>query len=164
MEELEEILRTQAKAYPKMEPTDGVKLIYQNEFGGGHLIRDEEACMAYLCREYDGVPHDPAVPRFEPIGNGLVRVNLAAVMPEEVEALGQRFIRSAAAHRGSMESFLRKLAVLEHLTEEGTFAFDGEALRDYLASYRLAGYPAVSHSETYRKAYKPAYRVICCTE
>ena len=34
------ILLTHAARYPLMEPRDAVKLIYQNEFGGGHLIRD----------------------------------------------------------------------------------------------------------------------------
>ena len=160
MEELEGILRAQAKERPGMEPTDAVKLIYQNEFGGGHMIRDEEACMAYLRREYDGVIHDPSALREEPIGNGLVRVNLAAVEPWEVEALGRAFIRSAASRRGSMENFLGKLTVLEGLTGEGIFAFDENALRDYLAAYREAGCPAVSHSESYRRAYRPAYRVV----
>ena len=37
MEELERILREHAERYPLMQPTDAVKLIYQNEFGGGHL-------------------------------------------------------------------------------------------------------------------------------
>ena len=160
MEELEKILRAQAKARPVMEPTDAVKLIYQNEFGGGHMIRNEEACMAYLRREYDGVAHDPAVLREEPIGNGMVRVNLAAVDAWELEDLGRAFIRSAASHRGSMDAFLEKLKLLEHLTGEGIFAFDDKALRDYLTAYREAGCPAVSHSESYRRACRPAYRVV----
>ena len=45
MEELKAILITLAKRYPLMQPTDAVKLIYQNEFGGGHLIRDEQAFL-----------------------------------------------------------------------------------------------------------------------
>ena len=35
MEELDQILREHAMRYPKMQSTDAVKLIYQNEFGGG---------------------------------------------------------------------------------------------------------------------------------
>ena len=100
MEELERILREHAERYPAMEPTDAVKLIYQNEFGGGHLIRDEEACLRYLRREYAAVERDTAMPLYEDIGNGLVRVNLAAVKEEELEQLGRDFIRSAAARHG----------------------------------------------------------------
>ena len=92
--------------YPLMQPTDAVKLTYQNEFGGGHLIRDEQAVLNYLRREYESVEKDPTMPLYEDMGNGIVRVNLAAIKPEELEQLGKEFIRSAAEHTGSMERFL----------------------------------------------------------
>jgi hypothetical protein len=160
MEELRAILITHAKRYPLMQPTDAVKLIYQNEFGGGHLIRDEEACLNYLRREYADLEKDPTAPLYEDIGNGIVRVNLAAVKPENLEQLGQNFIASAAKHKGTLDSFLNKLEVLRTLTAEGVFAFDLDALNSYLSEYEAAGCPAVSHSEQYRQAYQPAYRII----
>ena len=160
MEELKAILIAHAKRYPLMQPTDAVKLIYQNEFGGGHLIRDEQACLNYLRREYADLEKDPTVPLYEDIGNGIVRVNLAAVKPEDLEQLGKNFIDSAAKHKGMLESFLNKLKVLETLTAEGVFPFDTNALSAYLYEYKAAGYPAVSHSPEYRQAYNPAYRII----
>ena len=160
MEELERILREHAKRYPLMQPTDAVKLIYQNEFGGGHLIRDEQACLNYLRREYTSVAKDPTVPLYEDIGNGIIRVNLAAVKPEDLEQLGRAFIDSAAKHKGTMDRFLNKLEVLRKLANEGVFNFDTNALNAYLSEYEAAGYPAVSHSPEYRQAYNPAYRVI----
>ena len=160
MEELKAILITHAKRYPLMQPTDAVKLIYQNEFGGGHLIRDEEACLNYLRREYADLGKDPTAPLYEDIGNGIVRVNLAAIEPEDLDQLGKYFIDSAAKHKGTMDSFLNKLEVLRKLTAEGVFAFDTNALSSYLTKYKAAGYPAVSHSPEYRQAYNPAYRVI----
>ena len=143
-----------------MQPTDAIKLIYQNEFGGGHLIRDDEACLYYLRREYADLENDPTAPMYEDIGNGIVRVNLAAVREEDLEQLGQDFIASAAKHKGMLESFLNKLKVLETLTAEGVFPFDTNALSAYLYEYKAAGYPAVSHSPEYRQAYNPAYRII----
>ena len=160
MEELEQILREHAKRYPLMQPCDAVKLIYQNEFGGGHLIRDEQACLNYLRREYADLEKDPTVPLYEDIGNGIVRVNLAAVKPEDLEQLGHDFIASAANHKGTMDSFLNKLEVLRKLANEGVFNFDTNVLNAYLSEYEAAGYPAVSHSPEYRQAYKPAYRII----
>lgn len=159
MEELEKILREHIKRYPLMQPTDAVKLIYQNEFGGGHLIRDKEACLNYLRREYESVEKDPTMPLYEDIGNGIVRVNLAAVKPEELEQLGKEFIRSAV-HKGNMDSFLCKLAVLKTLTAEGVFSFSINDLDAYLVEYKKAGFPAVSHSSEYRESYKPAYRIV----
>ena len=160
MEELRAILIAHAKRYPLMQPTDAVKLIYQNEFGGGHLIRDEEACLNYLRREYADLEKDPTAPMYEDIGNGIVRVNLAAVREEDLEQLGKAFIDSAAKHKGTLDSFLNKLEVLQTLTSEGVFAFDLDALNAYLSEYKAAGYLAVSHSPEYRLAYKPAYRII----
>lgn len=160
MEELEKILREHARRYPKMQPTDAVKLIYQNEFGGGHLIKDEQACLNYLRQEYASVVEDASMPLYEDIGNGIVRVNLAAVKADDLEQLSKAFIRCAQAHKGNPDCFLRKLAVLEKLTKQGIFAFGADELSNYLEEYKKAGYPAVSHSSEYQKIYKPAYRVI----
>lgn len=160
MEELKQILTTHARRYPQMQPTDAVKLIYQNEFGGGHLIQDPQACLEYLRREYDSVDKSPETPLYEDIGNGIVRVNLAAVQEADLAQLGERFMQSAANHKGSLPRFLKKLEVLCQLTKEGLFAFDIQALQAYLARYEADGYPAVSHSEVYRHAYRPAYRIV----
>ena len=160
MEELRAILIAHAKRYPLMQPRDAVKLIYQNEFGGGHLIRDEQACLNYLRREYADLEKDPTAPLYEDIGNGIVRVNLAAVKPEDLEQLGSDFIHSAAEHTGTMDSFLQKLDVLRKLTLEDTFSFNSQTLESYLTIYGNQGYPIVSHSEAYRLKYKPAYRII----
>ena len=160
MEELKVILITHANRYPLMQPQDAVKLIYQNEFGGGHLIRDEEDCLNYLRREYADLEKDPSAQLYEEIGNGIVRVNLAAVKPEDLEQLGRDFIRSAAEHAGTMDSFLQKLDVLRKLTLEDTFSFDSQKLENYLFEYGNQNYPIVSHSEAYHEEYRPAYRII----
>lgn len=143
-----------------MQPVDAVKLLYQNEFGGGHLIRDPEGCLNYLRMEYAAVEKDDSIPLYEHIGNGIVRVNLAAVKAEELEQLGIAFLRSADDHKGSLDRFKEKLKVLYKVTESGAFAFGTGELQAYLESYAASGYPMVSHSQAYRASYKPAYRII----
>ena len=160
MKELENILRLHALRYPAMEPTDAVKLIYQNEFGGGHLIRDEQAAMNYLRMEYDRVAKDLSAPKFEPIGNGIIRIFLAPLSEAELEALGREFVRSASKCRGDLQRFVEKLSLLRELTQRGIFSFSLEELDTYLSAYEREGYPMVSHSEAYRNAYHPAYRII----
>ena len=162
MDELKQVLAAHAHRYPLMEPTDAVKLIYQNEFGGGHLIRDEAACCAYLQREYQSVTQSNDIPLTEFIGNGLVRVNLKALdaYGYSPDALAKDFIRSAAVHTGTLDSFRRKLDVLRQTVREGLFRFSFEEMEAYLTAYAEAGYPMVSHSDTFRKTYAPAYRII----
>ena len=161
MKELEYVLRNHAARYPAMEPTDAVKLIYQNEFGGGHLIRDREAARNNLLREYDTVKKDPSAMLYEEIGNGVIRVNLSAMKADRLDALLDAFIISAEVHKGDLLRFRSKLDILRELTTEGTFYFTSEALESYLKAYETAGFPAVSHSGQYREAYHPAYRIIC---
>ena len=88
-EELLNILKDHLQRYPQMQPQDVVKLLYQNEFGPGHLISDPLVCLNRLKDEYAYVEPDNDLP-------------------------------------------------------------------DYLEQ----GCPVVSHSETYRQLYKPAYRVV----
>lgn len=160
-EELRAVLSAHGARYPAMRPQDGVKLIYQNEFGGGHLVADPARSLERLRSEYAAAPRTPAAPLAENIGNGLVRVMLGAVEEEEypLEALNRDFVRSAALRRGGMDGFRQKLEVLRQMAWEGAFGFSLQALEDWLGPYLDAGCPPVSHSESYRAAYRPAYRV-----
>lgn len=162
METLEQILRIHAKQYPLMQPTDAVKLIYQNVFGGGHLIRDPAACRYALRHEYENTRQNPCMPLIEYIGNGMARVMLGALDASgyDVEQLCDDFIRSSQEHTGSRNGFLLKLDILRKVTAAGVFGFRSDELEAYLAEYKQAGYPMVSHSPQYREAYRPAYRIV----
>lgn len=162
METLEQVLQRHAKQYPRMEPQDAVKLIYQNVFGGGHLIKDPAACRCALQHEYENLRQDPYAPLLETIGNGMARVMLNAIDASgySVQQLGYTFIRSSQEHQGSLQGFLLKLDILRKVTSTGIFSFTAEELETYLEAYRQAGYPMVSHSEQYRNVYHPAYRVV----
>ena len=78
------------------------------------------------------------------------------------ERLNQDFIKSAAIsiHTGTRENFSRKLKILREFTRRNIFQFSLSELDAYLNKYQAAGYPMVSHSDIYRAAYHPAYRVI----
>lgn len=162
MEELKKILAEHSRRYPRMTPRDAVKLIYQNEFGPGHLIRDEQEALRYLFAERSTVTAATTEPTLESIGNGLVRVPLAVWSEEEYpsETLIRDFIHSASLHQGSTEQFVHKLDILRVLCRQGIFSFSPEALEEYLGPYTTQGCPAVSHSAEYRDTYHPAYRVV----
>ena len=163
MNDSEVILTQHAIKHPLIEPCDAAKLIYQNEFGGGHLISDKEASLKRLKEEYQTVIQSANFPLLEDIGNGIVRVNLAAMDAAgiTIRTLNDTFIASSRIIQGTKESFIKKLNVLDKLTEEGIFTFDEFSLHAYLNDYESLGYPLVSHSKIYRDAYKPAYRVVC---
>ena len=100
------IIQKHTALYPKMQLKDVAKLLYQSEFGGGHMIQNEAACLDFLCREYAATVQT-STPLLEEIGSGMVRVYLAGLDSAgyPIEQLGQDFIRSAAAVRGNMDAF-----------------------------------------------------------
>ena len=126
--EIELILRTHARIYPKMQPTDAVKLIYQNEFGPGHFVCDPQKSLAYLKAEHILAPFTPKANTYESIGNSLVRVHLCAIQMSALSELNEAFVATANAHKGALSAFLEKLEILKSLTEQGIFAFKKEEL------------------------------------
>lgn len=154
MEELKNILLSELERHPAMELQDLSKLIYQNEFGGGHLLSDPVRAKKWLCEEMDTCEESDE-PLITPIGNGMVRVNLrparGRLTPETLFAM---FYRSSEKLRGSVEGYVKKLDLLYEL------GFEKAKVDGFLAEYKKAGYPPVYHSDAYRAAYAPAYRVI----
>ena len=75
MNELIDILKAHHQRYPLMMPQDVVKLIYQHEFGGGHLIKDKNLSLIRLEEEYASIQKINEE-EIIPIGNDLVRVSL----------------------------------------------------------------------------------------
>lgn len=161
MEAFSEILRVHAARYPLMAPVDAVKLSYQNAFGVGHLISDPAAHWARLHKERAEAVETPGAPLTERIGGGLVRVQLSA-LPEGASALlilHEACLATAKSFAGSRAAFMENLAAIRETAAAGALPFSAAEAETFLAGYRAAGYPLVSHSEAYRAAYHPAYRV-----
>ena len=158
MQELERILKDHAARYPQMEAVDDIKLVYQNEFGGGHLVQNGEETVQRILREQEAAA--PVSSPIEPIGNGLCRYHLGTVEPQKAETLARLFAAAAAQTTGSSEGFKEKLSLLRQLCETGALKLDTAQLDAALASYPLDQHPPISHSEAFRAAYAPHYRVL----
>ena len=162
MQELEQILKDHAARYPRMEAVDYLKLLYQNEFGSGHLVRDRAQAEQAIQQEQEAlIAYPPApAPELEPIGNGLCRLPLALLPEDGAPALARLLAASAEQVRGSEAAFREKLALLFALCEGGALPIPRAAMEEE-ARRRFAGGPVpVSHSAAYRDAYHPHYRVL----
>lgn len=158
-----------------MEILDAVKLLYQNEFGGGHMIKDESASLRRLQEEAQkrnqeragagngaaGTGNREGFGLWEPVGNGLGRLSLD-ILKEGLspETMNRMFVLTANAVQGTREGFEQKLKLLEQCIEENRMEFSLEEFRKYRACYQEQGYPAVSHSKAYHDAYDPSYRIV----
>ena len=92
---MEEVLLEHSSRYPAMALQDYVKLLYQSEFAGGHLIEDPAKSLAWLRKERADTP-DRAQPKWEAIGGGLARLHIGALPPDTVwEAVNRLFVWTA---------------------------------------------------------------------
>jgi len=153
------IVKSHLSLYPAMQPTDVIKLLYQRAFGGGHMIADPARAIAYLHEEYQTtVPQDAL--RIEDLGGDTVRLYLAGIPAASLSTVGRLFVRSAADVRESGAQFQRWLDQFTHVVRAGETPFSPAEWEETLRAYRAEGCPMVRHTETYRRAYAPAYRVI----
>ena len=152
--DFDSVIQTHRARYPQMEPQDYGKLAYQNEFGPEHMAPEPEAVLSYLRREWETISGEDNPAPVEDIGNGLSRFHLTGGCDLETAAplLAKLFLMTAQEHRGSQDGLFRKLEQLSRLDIPG--------LSGWLAEYKRQGCPAVHHSEAFRAAYHPHYRLL----
>lgn len=163
MSVLQNILPLHAGRYPAMEARDYVKLLYQSEFGPGHLISDPASVLPLLREELAQAKEEHYAPAYavEAIGGGLCRCHLdPRLLAEEDLPLLAQCLALSARPRGTVAGLCRKLGELSALCWAGRLPLDPEELALFLALYEGRGFPALHHSDGYRDAYHPHYRVI----
>ena len=156
------LIKEHMKCYPKMEIQDVAKLLYQSEFGGGHLIADSEISLKRIQEEYKTMSkemiHSSDV---EPIGDGMCRFYLTCLSKGmRAEVLNQIFVKSANSKTGTIEGLEAKLDMFYDACVKGVLPYAAEDVKAFYGAWKKEGYPAMSHSDSYREAYHPAYRVV----
>lgn len=157
------LLRIHAKRWPCMEPQDAVKLLYQHSFGGGHLLKNRgDIARRELETERRNLTIDGDLNAVESIGNGRIRLHLNA--PETAnlptEWIWRLFCAGTRRKPDSEEIFRTKLETIITAAEKGVVTFSVEMARQAVDDYLAGGIHPVCHSDCYRFAYQPAYRVM----
>lgn len=148
---------------PGFSPQDAVKFCYQAAFGAEHLLADPAAAQAMLAQEWQcTVPCAGAL--MQPLGPYAARADVAAWKAQGLPQEWLFRLFAAAAVQGkppcTREQFLQQAARVGVLAGAGRLPFDGPAWQDFWRNYRAAGIRPVHHSDAYRTANQPAYRVV----
>lgn len=153
-----------AEEHPKAQPQDYIKRLYQSEFGGGHMIADEEESLSLLKKEIAGLTEKQQRRQFfEQFCGDFCCMNLSVSREAPPELINRLFVASSKqVPLGAAFRFGEKLRVLLALCSERSdlFLFSKDELETYVQEYLDAGMPLLRHSDAYRKAYTPAYRVV----
>ena len=159
-----QLLGQHQQRYPRMELADLYKLLHQSAMGAGHAITDPEAARAALRSECASLAVAEAEPILDPISpdGQLARVHLRPYLAAggDVEALAAAFLATPQAHPGSRDKLAKFCACLGDLADAGGIPFPRAQVDAYFGPIIAQGYPVVRHSQAYRTAYRPAYRVV----
>ena len=152
-------LQEQLRLHPSMQPRDVIKLCYQAARGAEHLLADVTRARAWFDQEYAATPSDASLPLFETISENVARVNLAAWKAAGLPSdwLFRMFVHTASVAADGEDHLADYVA---QATNVASGLFAGAAWRDALAEWTAAGCPAVHHTEAYRAAEHPAYRIV----
>ena len=141
--------------YPLLQPTDLLKFLHQSTFGPGHLVSDAAGGLEYLRRESAGRTESITA---EPLDGDFYRLHLGSSL--SCDTLWNCFRLSSRMPRGTAEELEQRLSCACGLAAEGRLPFSEEDLAAALRAWRESGFPPQHHSEEFRAAYAPAYRVI----
>ena len=150
-------LLEQCARYPAAGLPDFFKALYQSSFGCEHLVADAAAADAIRAEAAADTVRRREI---EPLDGSWCRIYLGMLDTGLApQTLAKVFARSAALPHEAADGLERRLSVLLALAREGRLPMDASQAAAEIAAWRDAGFPACRHSEAYRAAYHPAYRV-----
>jgi hypothetical protein len=164
-----------------LQARDIYKLVHQSVFGPGHIIASAAGARRALKDELAALEvqstkdkvQSQTEPEFEPIDpeGRLVRVNLRPALGHWGQSpcgdsplgvakwLAEALVESARRVKGDPEQMRRRLTAAVRWCR-ANLPLQAVELARIAVETRAADFPALHHSPTYRRAYRPAYRVI----
>ena len=156
---MRDLIKEHFSRYPRLTPRDLFKLIYQSAYGCEHFLSDRRSAELRIRNEYDS-KRDTTPRQLENIGD-YCRVGLSylnrGLSPATLAAL---FCLSAVPDPRGKEKLSEGITALTALVESGEAAIERENFFTELSHWQEAGFPAISHSDSFRQEYSPSYRVI----
>ena len=147
-------------AYPHIQPEDAFKFLFQSAFGCEHMVTDEATVLTRIRLEYEALSATDGY-RVEPLDGQYSRVPLSYLSHGlKAETLARIFCLSAQDEPMGKAALLQKLCVAQELMAQGRLPFDRAVFEKRLKEWEKEDYAALHHSDGFRLAYRPAYRVI----
>ena len=151
--------------YPLATLQDIYKTCYQDYFGAEHLVRDTTSARQYLhhelekCRDTDL----SKMPKNEPTGfrHRFTRVNLSCVTEGELseEQLLAMFLEASSHENAFGNDWAKEWKTIENIALKVYPGWADPELQIKLQKAAAENH-AVRHSEAFRNAYNPHYRIV----
>ncbi len=166
MHTFKDLVLNHMKRYPEAQVRDIYKLIFQGVYGVKHLFIDK--AWDVLKEETDRInvddyPHRALFDDVNPMGS-MVRVNLRPFLRRNL-SLEKLFnvMKKTSEHRGEPQLFLEYWREFSQMVTSGVLPLNVKDLEVIEASIKQ-GIKPMHHTQRYREAYYPAYRVVDKTQ
>ncbi|MEJ2546050.1 MAG: hypothetical protein P8Y99_18460 [Calditrichaceae bacterium] len=122
--------------------------------------------MAYtkLIEELENINKFNAIPLQEDIdpADQLIRINLNPYKQRDgnIDELFDTFFRTSQIFCSNVENVKNYFEQAIHAAKNNSIPFDPDELRTFFKLKKSQNFPAVHHSDIYRKSYQPAYRIV----
>jgi len=151
--------------YPLMEPRDIYKLLYQGVMGSEHLRTSTVEYIWNLRSEFERLQPDRNQRLLEPVrpDQALFRLNLRVFKNRQmkIDLLFSSLIETTRVMIGNREEMEAVWAAFTQWCLHGQVdRFEIKKIYQLSLWLFKSGFPAVHHSEIYRREYQPAYRLI----
>ncbi|HSI72224.1 MAG TPA: hypothetical protein VK934_03535 [Fimbriimonas sp.] len=151
---------------PEMRIEDAYKWLFHATLGGEHAVTDDTGPRRWMDREWASLGRpfrsEPEVVPLRPDGN-IVRINLRPYKAKggDREMVLALFVESAKRFRTDKSDFVREwIGLGKALKRRKVGKLDISAWTKLDANLKPHGYPAIDHSWSYERSYRPAYRVV----
>lgn len=158
------LIEQHLERYEKLAISDIYKLLHQVALGSSHATDSKENIHALLEKEVsmleDG-PNEPLVDPISPDGK-LARIHLRPYIASNysLSALSNAFHKTANEHQGSTDKLEKFCDCFVELSATGYPQLSYRDIAAFIKKVKIDAYPTVRHSETFRLAHQPAYRII----
>lgn len=151
--------------YPSMAPRDAYKLLYQGVLGPEHSMENEFAFRERLLLEFASLEARQGEQPYEPVRPDglLVRINLRPFKFRngDLESLITACLLAGREEWGKPEDLMAAWDAFCALCQEGRWpGFGPASVSECSVWLKAQGYPAVHHSQAYRKCHQPSYLLV----
>lgn len=154
------LLLSHFREYPSAQIEDIFKFLHQSAFGCGHMVSDEEGALEYIEKEKNSVSCS-SENKIEMLDGEFCRVHLTCLNKGmRAQTLARLFYLSSKCKSSGLGALQQKLRTARELVKEELLPFSLEEFDTALNEWKGEGFCARHHSDAFRQAYSPSYRVI----
>lgn len=155
-----DLLISHYNRYPKLKIQDIFKYLYQSTFGCEHLASSLQDVTNNILKEYNGLYYN-GEPDIEELDGDFSRVPISYIKNGlSVNTMGNLFLSSAKKQVEGLSVLTEKLVIVKQLISEKLLPFSENEFNKAVSDWKSCGFSPIHHSEAFKQAYHPSYRVI----